>query len=387
MPPHIKKRRDRSETFYLIDGRLIRSLKTRVRRLAEARLDQYIRGKFDLGPKETLRQYYERWIETKKEPLVRRSLVRDYRQHFGAYLLPELGHLALASIGVGELQRLRAKLLAAGLAPKTVKNVIASSLRAFWKDAMGEQLIDRDPFGALKWPRSSRQPPDPFTAEERELILAEVRARQPFYYPWVYTLFWTGMRPSEAAALRVGDVDLRRGTISITKSRHLGVDAEPKTAGSRRAIAAPREVLEAIGAIRLPWETVESPLFYNKQSAGPLDPNQWARVYWRGILAGAGVRYRKFYSTRHTFITELIARGEVPKAVADYCGTSVAMIERDYCGRLALSYLTEIKPEGAKSLERLVVPTGLEPGAGKGDKVGELIPPRLFERLKRARFG
>ena len=360
MPPHVKRRRDRTGTFYLIDGRIVRSLKTKVKRLAEARLDQYIRGKFDLCPKITIREYYERWIETKKEPLVRRSRGRDYRQHWNGYLA-YLFPTPLSSVNVSLLTRLREHLLCHGLAIKTVRNVIAGSFRALWKDAMAEEIVDKNPFAVLKWPAPERLPPDPFSVEERDKILAHIHEKQPFYYPFVYTMFMTGMRPSEAVALRLSDVDAERRTLSITKSRHLGADAKPKTSRSRRLITVPHEVIELLEAIRLPWQTSDSHVFYNKISGGPLDANQWARIYWGKIIKGAGVRHRKFYSTRHTFITQMVSRGENLKAISDYCGTSIEMIERNYCGRLSLSHLTEIKPDEPKSLNNLVVPTGIEP--------------------------
>lgn len=37
------------------------------------------------------------------------------------------------------------------------------------------------------------------------------------WFPLVYALFFTGARPGEPAALWIGDVDLVRGTVSITK--------------------------------------------------------------------------------------------------------------------------------------------------------------------------
>jgi integrase len=48
--------------------------------------------------------------------------------------------------------------------------------------------------------------------------------------------FWTGCRPSETAALREADVDLREGTVRINKSRDEGEVNEPKTRGSKRMI-------------------------------------------------------------------------------------------------------------------------------------------------------
>ena len=81
------------------------------------------------------------------------------------------------------------------------------------------------------------------------------------------------------------------------------------------------------------------------------------------ILTGTEVRYRKFYCTRHTFITETIRGGENIKAVADYCGTSLEMIQRDYCARLELSSLnnrTVLAPEIRNSVDYLASPTGFE---------------------------
>src|SRR5262250_420454 len=49
-----------------------------------------------------------------------------------------------------------------------------------------------------------------------------------------------------------------------------------------------------------------------------------------GILRGAGVRPRKPYSTRHTFISVGLTHGVKVKWLADYCGTSMAMIEKHY---------------------------------------------------------
>ena len=54
-------------------------------------------------------------------------------------------------------------------------------------------------------------------------------------------------------------------------------------------------------------------------------------------------------------------------AIAQYCGTSVSMIERDYCGILGLSTLntthdqTVFKPSTSKYVENLVAGPGFEP--------------------------
>ena len=78
-------------------------------------------------------------------------------------------------------------------------------------------------------------------------------------------------------------------------------------------------------------------VFYNKANGGPLNTGQWARDYWKRICDGANVKRRKFYATRHTSITEAIKAGGNLLAIAQYHGTSVAMVEANYCGALELA--------------------------------------------------
>ena len=78
-----------------------------------------------------------------------------------------------------------------------------------YRDARAEieELKGRDPFIDIQWPKPQRAKPDPFTAEERDKIVEHWAKTDFFYFPWVFTLFQTGMRPSEASALTWADVD------------------------------------------------------------------------------------------------------------------------------------------------------------------------------------
>jgi hypothetical protein len=114
MPAHIKQRKDRGSTWYLVDGSLMRSLETTKKGLAEHLLKEYIRGKYGLKPTPTVQEYFDKWIDTKIEPLFRRAQVRDYTQHFNAYILPKFKAMRLAAMGTGDLVEFRVELPNAG---------------------------------------------------------------------------------------------------------------------------------------------------------------------------------------------------------------------------------------------------------------------------------
>jgi len=387
VPPHIKKRQDRKGVYYLVDGRLIRSLGTTVKRFAEHRLDQYIKGKFGFGRGITVKEYFDSWIERKIEPMVRRSAVRDYRQHFNAYVLPTLGKTTLTALDMRSVENLRNKMISQGLSVKTTRNVIVGSLRALWRDAMADKLVDHMPFAGLRWPAVDRRLPEPFTHEERGKVLTWVAKELTFYYPFVLFQFSTGCRPSESTALRWSDISVERATIAIQRSRHLRANNRTKTAASWRIIQVSRELIDVLQQMRLPWHTDNDAVFYNKVSASPLDANEWMRIYWHHVCEGAKVEHRKFYATRHTSITEAVKRGDNLLAIAQYHGTSVSMIERNYCGALTLGDQTKIKPDIAKSLNNMVVPTGLEAVAPLSDNLRQQLNQAVRDAARRRKVG
>jgi integrase len=382
MPAHIKFRKDR-DCWYLVDGSLMKSLETKKKGMAQFKLEEYIRDKFMFKPTPTVKEFYDTWIEKKIEPLVRRAQVRDYKQHFSAYILPKFKDVRLLALGTGDLTAFRVELLNRGLKLKTVRNIIDSSFRALYRDARAEleALGSRNPFADIQWPRTQRERPDPFTPQERDRIIAHWAENDFFYFPWLFTLFHTGMRPSEASALTWANVDLEQRTLTILKSRYAGTDSLPKTSGSARVIEFSEEVAKVLKI--LPSKELGLSYVFLNKFGQPMNAKKWSEHNWAEPLKELGIRHRKFYATRHTFITEMIKRGENPLAVAQHCGTSLAMIQADYCGTLglrlnqsgaameqrnlniALCNRTEIKPQAEKPLKNMVAGPGFEPGTSR----------------------
>ncbi len=289
----------------------------------------------------TVREHFSDWIARQVPPVVRLAQQRDLRRHLETYVLfailrdgRAVGDLPLTEVRASAWFQLRDRLRALDLADKTVRNVLGS-FRSLMRDARErfDEVTAEPP--RMKWPRRPAKRPDPFTSEERQRIVAWFRARKPHYHAFVLTLFHTGMRPSEATALRWGDVELSRGSIAVTRSRYQGAENAPKTSGSERTIRILPLVRDTLRNAMPLHARADDYVFVNEVTAGPIHQGEWAREFWHRPLRALSIRPRKFYATRHTFISVALTAGVNVKFLAEQCGTSVAMIERHYGRYLA----------------------------------------------------
>jgi integrase len=280
---------------------------------------------------DTVLDYYERWLGRKKEPHVRRTRIRDYKQHFTRYILPVIGGKALHALTLDDLIRVRDMATAEDLAPKTVRNILLSSLKAMLHEALREELSQAYLlFPSLELAPNDGFVPDPFSFDEREKLLAHYAALgSGVHFPFPLTLALTGMRPSEATGLHVGDLDVPRSLASIQRSRVDGVEyAMPKTKKSRRTIRLHPAVVEALAPL-VAGADPDRPLFLNLHGK-PLQQENWRSDYWATALTACGLRHRDMYALRDTFISLVLSEGASVIAVANYCGTSIAMIDQSY---------------------------------------------------------
>ena len=215
---------------------LIKSLKTKTRRYAEVLLRYYIDGKHSLDRTPTVQQFYEKWIERKIEPLVRRNQIRDYRQAFGTYTCrPAKTNPYPKS------------------ARATCRAFRSSCSRQDWRSRpVGTLSTDRSALGiAMLKPRLPNSPDAIRSLDvgwpkaRRERLIRSVRRRGIRSLP---TLPRTSLLFSVrvlAVSDRVPTLGINRGltwadlhresrTIRIDKSRNLNADNDTKTTKSRK---------------------------------------------------------------------------------------------------------------------------------------------------------
>jgi integrase len=149
-------------------------------------------------------------------------------------------------------------------------------------------------------------------------------------YPFVHTAFLTGLRTAELIGLRWGALDLRKGTLTVRVSRSYDEDNSPKTARSARTIQLAPSALVVLREMPAPLHRDGDGFVFTTPTGRPVDRDRFVAQHWRRSIRAADLRPRKFYATRHTFISLAMTKGMPLKLVATYCGTSVEMIEQHY---------------------------------------------------------
>lgn len=314
----------------------------------------------------TVRDYFQRWIDDKVPPIVRKAQARDYRKHIVKYVLVELGDIPIAELAARDILGLRAQLLQRGLSLKYVKNILAGSFKAMIRDAREiDQLLSHDPFVGVRWPRIAVPGPDPFSAEERSRILSWFQRKRfgfhcgmskegsrlrphPPFHAYVHALFWTGMRPSEASGLQWGDVDLVAGIMRIIRSRHMWEDSATKTGPAARTVELMPETVRLSREMQ-PLHVEPDAYVFTNIDGRPIEPNAFLKR-WYACLRVLGIRIRGLYTMKDTYVSTALTCGVNPAWLEAQTGVRYDTLKR-HCGKW-------LRTEGADQLKKLA---GLDP--------------------------
>jgi len=197
--------------------------------------------------------------------------------------------------------------------------------------AIEEGLIESNPFAAHKrLKRVKKVDIDPFTVQERELILHGFRNSNTYacYASFVEFLFLTGCRLSEAIALKWKHIAPGYSTITFTEAVVERVRKGTKTGTTRRFPA--NDSLKTL-LREQPEQFQQAPVF-RSPTGKVIDAHNFSNRAWRGVLGNLPIRYRKAYNTRHTFITLCLEAGVPISQVAAWVGNSPEVILKHYAG-------------------------------------------------------
>ena len=296
------------------------------RSLAEARTQrEFLReaariGELPLSPRLTFGEVATRWLaefEAKVAAGARRERTLDlYRSQLRRHLLPRLGRRRVALITPDDLVAVMHELQAEGLAPWTVKGVLAafSCVLGF---ALRRGYIVSHPFARLE--RDERPHPSPSSLRVlSQAELARLLAACPVRYrPLLATGAYTGMRLSEVLGLSWDDVDFAAGVIHVRHQLARGRRGVPPRRVPPKTRASVRDLplLPQLAAVLRRhkhgsrFSAGSDYVFATGRGTPFLHHNVSKRMLRRAAL-GAGLdgggRRVRFHDLRHTFASHLI---------------------------------------------------------------------------------
>lgn len=184
------------------------------------------------------------WLDAHAGSVKARTLA-EYRRLYACYVGPDFAGRAVGSVTPADARRFRAELVGRGLARGTIKHAW-DTFRRILDLAVLDGAIPANPAAAVPLPRRNtvgdEEPfaPHPLTGEQVAAVAGHIGARYPVYGLVVLFLAYSGLRAAEFAGLEIGDVDLVRGTVRISRTKRKvrgGWEAgTPKSRKSRRVV-------------------------------------------------------------------------------------------------------------------------------------------------------
>jgi integrase len=319
-----------------IEGRRRKTLYGRTREEVHEKLlaaqNEKRQGKLRSGPKQTVRDYLNYWLEEIHRPKIKISTYALYRLNLDNHLIPALGHIQLHKLTTDQVQSFCAEKLRNGYKPGTVR-LMYSILHAELKDAVRKKRLSLNVCDAVDLPRMIQHEIQPLTMEQAHILLAA--ARQGRLECLLTVALVTGMRLGELLALRWSEVDMTRGILQVRRTvnriKGFGItESEPKTESSKRSIVLPPFVIDTLVQHRASHNDARIKAGFKWQELGLVFPNTQGgymrrpklhRMY-KKLLKVAGLPDIRFHDLRHSAATIFLSMGVHPKIVQEVLGHS-----------------------------------------------------------------
>ncbi|MEK6271393.1 MAG: site-specific integrase [Actinomycetota bacterium] len=258
--------------------------------------------------------------------------IRGYRQQLRRYFEPSwLGAMKVPDVRRANVQRFADELIAQGLAPGTINNVL-DPMRAFYRRAFERDELAYNPTERIDLPDPGGGRPKRIApASEAAAIIAALAVEDR---PLWATAFYAGLRRGELQALRCCDVDLGASRLHVERSwDQMEGPIDPKSESSRRTVPLLAILRDYLDEHLLRARREGDELVFGRTATLPFAPmavGKRAKRVWKE----AGLEPITLHECRHTFASLLIDSGTNPKAVQQFMGHSKIQTTFDTYGHL-----------------------------------------------------
>ena len=286
----------------------------------------------------TLSELIRRWLDLVGDDLSP-STVRGYERIIRCYIDPAIGRVSLAKLRTDQLDRFYSQLRDGGgqdggpLSPATVRQTHAVIRRAL-NQAMRWGWIATNPASLARPPRVRVRALDPPEPDGVLRLIAEAELRDPDLACFLLLAATTGARRGELCATRWSDIDLKAGSLTISRSivetqgANL-IEKDTKTHSSRRialdagSIASITQQRERCRKRATAAQTTlpDSAHVFSQDPDGvrPWVPNEVTKQFIR-IRRSIGLDSVRLHDLRHFTATRLLSEGVPVRTVSGRLG-------------------------------------------------------------------
>ena len=286
-------------------------------------------GMLDAG-RERLDEFAAEWMRAYGKPNLAPRTVKSYADAWDLHVSPRIGGLRLREVTVEACQRFAADMEAAGVGASTRRRVLMV-LSSVLQRGVEWGRIPANPVRLIRKPTAKRErvvrPLAPMTVETmRRDLIDRKRERDAVL---LCVLAYAGVRPSEALALRFGDV----GERTLLVERSLGPDGSLKRTktGQIRSVRLLTPLREDLVAWREDKAAIE--LVFPTRAGTAWDEYDWRnwrkRIYVPAAKA-AGIASTRPYDLRHSAASLWLHEGRTIIEVATWMGHSGQMALSTY---------------------------------------------------------
>lgn len=275
------------------------------------------------------------WINSKenekKKGKIAPSTLKTYRVYINKYFIPFFNNQDCREIRTPDIKRFYHQ-LPDNMSLKYQK-CLMTTLEGFFNTLVEDEVISHKPsFKStdITIPETTPQWIDRDT-QDRILSLIDDKRDTPIYQ----LLTRQGIRPSEARALKIRDLDLAEGTITVnrTYSEHEIIERNKEKKCKPRLLNPQLlPMLKEICKNRFPEDFV----FINHRTGNPYNRSIFNKI-WNAASKKAGIKIRLYNATRHSIGTQA-SRAGVPDSeiaeVLNHCDDR--MVKKHYVNKAEL---------------------------------------------------
>ncbi|MGX0889016.1 integrase [Pseudomonas sp. ADAK2 TE3594] len=283
-------------------------------------------------------EYAQEWLNSRE---IVAGTRKNYLGSLNLYWMPYLAMLPIDSITSVMLRKVVAN---TEWPSPGVKRAAIQRLTTVFGTAVKDGLINRNPVESIELPAKAKKPIDPFTVDEANKIIAHLYETlthsMRIYAAYFEFAFYTGMRPSEMAALRWEEVDKEKRLVNVCRIvADYKIEERTKTRTIRQVMLNSRALHAIDQAERMAKQRTQQSR--RKQAKSPfvfpptknfefIQQSSVTDKHFQAALTELGIRTRRQYNCRHTYATMCLMAGMNPAFIATQLGHSVQMLLSTY---------------------------------------------------------